>query len=140
MGVEEKELRNQRPRIGILLALSLIGGWLLMDWRGPYGPLEAQEWFRRHFWADRHAKLYLLTDSPSWDYGVVKSCMPIHDLGETLRRRYPSLRKEDVWDCAGLVPPEEYLTRDRLAITFKERGDDFNLWDCLKTPEGLICK
>src|SRR4051812_37767849 len=105
----------------VLSLLSMAAGAWLMDWGGPYGPLEAHGWYRRHFYPDRHAELYIITDRPEWDYGVVRSCQPAQDLGETIRRRHPSLRKEKVLDCSSLLPEGEFLTREAYAVTFKEK-------------------
>ena len=126
--------------VGLAGVLSLILMIWFADWSGPYGPLEAREWYRREFWPDRHANLYILTDSPTWNYGEVKSCMPVKDIGKRLQTLHPWLRPEDLLACAGFLPMEEYMTRETFAVTFKEKGYESNLWDCLKTPEGIICK
>jgi hypothetical protein len=112
----------------------------LSDWRGSYGPLALREWCRRHFVPDKHDSLYIITDAPNWGFGEVKNCGPVAEVGRALKTQRPELSKEDVLNCAGWFPLQEYVTRERLAVTFKEKGYDSTLWECTKTPEGLICR
>ena len=84
-----------------------------------------------------NANLYIITDSPNWAYGEVKSCDFVSDPGESLRKR--GLSKEDLLNCAGWFSRDEYITREQFAVTFKEKGYDAHMWNCLKIPEGIIC-
>jgi hypothetical protein len=124
--------------IGISL-LMIVSIWVL-DWDGRCGPLEAREWYRRHFWPDKRESLYIITDSPVWAYGEVRTCGRIADVGSALKNQRPGLEKEDLLNCAGWLPREEYVGREKLAVRFEEKGYDFSSWDCTKTPEGLICR
>jgi hypothetical protein len=81
--------------------------------------------------------LYIITDLPNWSYGEVKSCGLVSDPGDLLKKK--GLRNEDLLNCAGWSSKDEYVTRERFAVTFKEKGYDWNVWNCLKTPNGIIC-
>ena len=82
--IQPGDKRDSHRWVGSLIALALVVIFWLADWSGPYGPLEAREWYRRHFWPDKHANLYVITDSPKWSYGEVKLCMGVADPGDIL--------------------------------------------------------
>jgi hypothetical protein len=115
---------------GLLLLI-----WLT-DWAGPYGPLEFREWCRRNFWPDKHEHLYIIIAAPAWSFGEVRSCQRVSDPGETLRNR--GFTAKELLDCAGWFTKDEYVSHERWAVTYKEKGYDAQTWDCLKTPQGLI--
>ena len=121
-----------------LIALALVILVWLADWSGPYGPLEAREWYRRHVWPDKHSNLNVITDSPNWSYGEVKLCMGVADPGDILRKK--GYEAQDLLNCAGLLPRDEYVTREQFAVTFKGKGYQSQMWRCLKTPNGIVCE
>jgi hypothetical protein len=130
-------INDSSRRIAWLVASALVVLVWLGDWSGPYGPLETREWCLRHFWPDKHAALYVITGAPGWAYGEVKSCGPVSDPGETLRKK--GYAATDLLNCAGWFPENEYVTQERFAVTFREKGYDSQIWNCLKTADGIIC-
>lgn len=99
-------------------------------------------WYRLHFSPDKQTTLYVMSDTEDWSYGTVKACISNktddHELVSPTR--WPHLERREVLECDGPYLKEPYLSREEFAITFKSTAADFNLWSCVKTPEGITCK